>query len=384
MAKVKADGYSEDMNDYAPQYSDEEIEALMDNRRKIKNPYDTPEYAKGSGNIRTLDDQGRPTMGAIRGVGGDMGEESPPGDELYEKMRAEAKANFDEYDRELGEKVGEKGVETVKVSPSKKTIEKRKVYEKPLSGIPEKVMHPEDAKLKSRYDSTYDDAQIAADEKGIEEETFGGILPKGDHKSVFEAARDILPKIVGYGAMSHGIKSMKVPGGKPPSPKSPESKVLEAEVPLLTEGKNVIDLGAARSKRDTAEMKRDPIKFLEKNLPNMTGKPKALEPGLWDKIGEMSKAAGGKDSLLVKGGEALKSGKGKVQRLFFGEPGEKAGSMLKREGSEALGKSSDFRRELERLNKSITSMDPAKMKRHLLNLGVSEKEAAKILEKWNK
>jgi len=153
MAKVRADEYSEDMNDYVPQYSDEEIEALMDNRRKIKNPYDTPEYAKGTGNIRTLDDQGHPTMGVIRGRDKnlDTWEQSSIGDELFEKMRDEAKANFDEYDAELGEKVGEKGGETVKVSPGKKTVEKHKVYEKPLAGVPEKVMHPEDAKLESQY-----------------------------------------------------------------------------------------------------------------------------------------------------------------------------------------------------------------------------------------
>ncbi len=153
MAKARADEYSEDMNDYVPQYSDEEIEALMDNRRKIKNPYDTPEYAKGTGNIRTLDDQGHPTMGVIRGRDKNMDswEQSPVGDGLFEKMRDEAKADFNVYDRELGEKVGEKGVETIKVSPDKKTIEKKKVYEKPLAGVPEKVMHPEDAKLEHRF-----------------------------------------------------------------------------------------------------------------------------------------------------------------------------------------------------------------------------------------
>jgi hypothetical protein len=266
----------------------------------------------------------------------------------------------------------EVSVEKAKVKPKEKSIEKEKVSVKPLSAIPsgydsaeaEDVLnrvaehtgtrnpksilkHFDDDEaqehLRSRIqeaNSIYDAAEekLPVNEKGIEEETLFGLLPKGDTKSLSGLAEDVGPMVLGGAAIGAGARGLKA-------------------------------LKGAKAAVDPALMAPEK---------------------LWEKIGKTAKEAGGKDALMVQGGERLPTKTGAVQRLFFKEAGDNAGSAgLKREGKEAIGNASDFKRGLERFNKQLLKgPEDAKvttMANQLRSMGFSEKEIVEILRKnWGK
>lgn len=259
-----------------------------------------------------------------------------------------------------------------KVKPEEKVIKKETVSVKPLSAVPSgydageaeeilnrvaehtgtknpksilKHFNDDEAmeQLRSRIqeaNNVYDAAeeQLPTNEKGVEEETLFGLLPKGDTKTLSGLAEDVGPTILGGAAIGAGARGLKA-------------------------------LRGAKAAIDPARMAPEK---------------------LWEKIGKTAKEAGGKDALMVQGGERIPTKTGAVQRLFFKEAGDNAGSAgLKREGKEAIGNASDFKRGLERFNKQLLKgPEDAKvttMANQLRSMGFSEKEIVDILRKnWGK
>ena len=253
-----------------------------------------------------------------------------------------------------------KASKQAKKSPAKKPKETVKVEisttdrQRPLSSIMD--WDDEDAK---RYEEFADyDKTLEADEKGISEEEMLGLFPGVEHKGPEDFATDIAQALAGAGILRGAGKAAGAVLDKI-SKRVPKITTKVTEKPLE---KGALDL-------DLDALKSSPEK----------------QQKLFDYIKKQADEAGGKESLLIQGGEVLPSNKGKIQRIFFKEAGEapaKSGGMV-REGAEAMGGKANYNRALERLNKQLLKGDEgstSSMRTNLQNLGLTEKEIAEILK----
>jgi hypothetical protein len=199
-----------------------------------------------------------------------------------------------------------------------------------------------------KEDKAYDDA-LTMDEKGISEEEMLGLFPGVENKGPEDFTSDLAMALAGAGILRGAGKL----AGKL------LKKTGKVEAPL-TKGTLDTDLEVLKSSPDKQQK-------------------------LFDYVKGQADKAGGKESLVVQGGEVIPTKTGKVQRLFFKEVGQtpaKSGAM-QREGMEAIGNKSGFNRALERFNKQLLKGEGASessLRTQLQNMGFSEKEIAEILK----
>ena len=246
-----------------------------------------------------------------------------------------------------GSVTGGKEKKKPKVKESTTVQISKKDMEKPLSTMDD---WSEENANQFAEDARYD-ATLAQDEKGISEEEMLGLFPGVEHKGPSDFASDLAQAFAGAGIV-RGV-------GKLAGKAAGALKKTPMEKPLT---KDTLDL-------DLESLKSSPDK----------------QQKLFDYIKKQADEAGGKESLMVQGGEVLPSNRGKIQRLFFKESGEapaKSSGMV-REGMESLGSKSNYNRSLERLNKQLLKGGEASessIMTQLQNMGLSEKEIAEILK----